>query len=213
MDDAGAVGVVDALGGAADHHDALLDGELAGDGAERLAVDVLHRDVDLAVDLADLVDPAHAIVIDPRLGARLADQPANPFWIIAVHELDRDLTAQPRIDREEDFAHAALAEEPDAEVAVPGDDREHRDVGRRRDGIDRGSLERRGGRWVGQQRLQALLRQLAALDEDRQRAALGGARLAGQGVGVLWGEQAFGDRDLQLHPVRITHHDHRTRGA
>jgi hypothetical protein len=104
-----------------------------GQGSDQLgqghAVDELHRDVDPAIDLVDLVDPAHVGIVDPGLGPGLADDPPRHVGVIAAHELDRDVAAEPEVAGQVDPAHAALAEEADRPVAIPRRHREALDHG------------------------------------------------------------------------------------
>src|SRR5213078_4508401 len=119
VEDARPVRLVDPESGLAEDHRRLLDGEPARQGAERLATDVLHGDVDLAADLADLVHLADALVAHPCLRAGLGDKPPDRVARVAAHELDGDVAVEPRIAGEEHLTHTALTEEAEALVAIP----------------------------------------------------------------------------------------------
>ena len=89
--------------------------------AEIFAVDVFHRQIRLAFDLAEIV---HAADIGMRDLARDADfivEAAEGGWIARGHfgqEFERHLLAEREIVRAIDFSHAAAAEERNDPVAI-----------------------------------------------------------------------------------------------
>ncbi len=101
-------------------------------GGERLALDQLHRDVQIPVDLANLVDRADVRVIQRGGGPSLAHQSSRGL-LVAVgglrQHLDRDVAIQSEIARTIDFAHPSGAQ-PANELIVaelpadPGADHE-----------------------------------------------------------------------------------------
>ena len=111
----------------------------AADAAERrrevLAVHVFHRQVEVTVDLADVVDAADVGVRDLARRPDLVVELREPDGIGADRvgqELQRDRLAEAEVVGAVDLAHAALAEEADdAEPSV-----EHR-TGREAAVIDR----------------------------------------------------------------------------
>jgi hypothetical protein len=79
---------------------------------QRLALQELHREKQLALFLADLEDLADAGVVDGGRGARLAPQPL-PGGLVGkrfVDRLDGDAPLQPLVQGQVDDAHAALSE-------------------------------------------------------------------------------------------------------
>ena len=89
---------------------------------EILAVDVLHREEQQAVGLADVVDAAD--VADARPGARVAHfvvelrEARRVVSQVVGQELQRDRLTEPEIVGAVDLAHAAAAEQPDDAVAA-----------------------------------------------------------------------------------------------
>src|SRR5688572_11807125 len=79
------------LGHVGDDGDLLFERHPPLGGAERLALDELHRDVRVAVRLADLVDLADVLVADSSLRSRLCEQPSNELGVVVEDELDRDV--------------------------------------------------------------------------------------------------------------------------
>ena len=71
----------------------------------------LHRDVQLPVLLADLVDLADVRMVDARRGAGLAPEALTRLGIVGERgqRLQRDRTFKPAVARGVDDAHAALA--------------------------------------------------------------------------------------------------------
>ena len=63
---------------------------LADELAERLSVDVLHRDERLPVLLTDEEDRHDVAVIEPRRRARLARETLPQLLVVATEQLDRD---------------------------------------------------------------------------------------------------------------------------
>ncbi len=109
--------------GGADRRERILDAQRAAGDAlgERRAGDVLHREVQPAVVLADEVDVRDVRVLDASLCARFADQPIAARGVVrgrGRQHLDRDRAIEREVGREVDLAHAARAEEAlDAVVA------------------------------------------------------------------------------------------------
>ena len=87
---------------------------------QRLAVQVLHRDVVRALGLAAVVDGDDVRVVQPGGGARLACEPLDELRVLVVaivQDLDRDLAVQVDVLGEEDARHAPRADA--ADDAVP----------------------------------------------------------------------------------------------
>ncbi len=93
-------------------------------GAQALAFDQLHRDVEVAFGLADLVDDGDVGVGDGGRPARLAKEALAGRGVAAGvrQQLERDSAAQRRVLGAVDDAHAPLAD--------PSEDAEVRDGGR-----------------------------------------------------------------------------------
>ena len=85
---------------------------------ERLALQQLHGDEQLAAVLADLVDLAHVRVVDARRGARLAPEALAGRLVGLGDRLDRDLAPEALVLGREDDAHAALPEPVEDAVAA-----------------------------------------------------------------------------------------------
>jgi hypothetical protein len=119
VDEAGGVGGVDrARHGREQGHD--LSPREAGDClVETDAIDVLHRDVGVALDLARLEHLANVRVIDPRLGASFAQQALALIRFAAMEDLHRREAHQRGIEDLVDRSHAAGSESGDHLVAVP----------------------------------------------------------------------------------------------
>ena len=95
------------------------------DAAERrreiLAIDVLHRQIELAGSLADVVYAAHVGMRDLTSGADLVVELCEPRRITAEilgQEFQRDGLAETQIVGAIDFAHAAATEEADDSIPV-----------------------------------------------------------------------------------------------
>ncbi len=94
----------------------LRDAELHA--VEGLAVEILHRDEVLTVDLADLVRLDDVRVIEASRDARLVHEHGNELGILGEvlpkplddGELAEARAERPRDDREEDVGHAAVTE-------------------------------------------------------------------------------------------------------
>ena len=92
---------------------------------EVLAVDVLHREEVLAVDLGDVVHPAHVGVRDLARGADLGEESVEALPVRrerARQELQRDGLAELQVVGAVHLAHAAAADQSDDAVAL-GEDR------------------------------------------------------------------------------------------
>ena len=87
---------------------------------QRLARDVLHGDERLAVVLADVVDGDDVRVLQPRREPRLALEALADVGVVDAQHLDRDEAIDGRIEREEERAHAALAEALADVIAIDG---------------------------------------------------------------------------------------------
>ncbi len=95
--------------------------EPAQDGAQVLAVDVLHRQEELAVGLADVVHATDVGVRDLPRHANLVAQACQRRRIVGEmggQELQRDRLAELQVVGAVDLAHAAPAEQPDDAVAL-----------------------------------------------------------------------------------------------
>ena len=96
----------------------------AGDArGEQLALDVLHRDEEAGLVLDQVVGHGDVRRAQQRGGLRLAHQARARFGVGVERggeELERDLTAEPRVFREVDLAHAAAAEAFDDAVLEDG---------------------------------------------------------------------------------------------
>ena len=98
---------------------------------ERLALEQLHRDEQLAAVLADLVDLADVRMIDARRRAGLAPEALARRLVAGQrgHRLERDGALEPLVARGVDDAHPALAElAHDGVVPDAGGQRFLRDV-------------------------------------------------------------------------------------
>ncbi len=97
--------------------DVLGLGGFQGPGSEPVtqagALHQLHREVHAAVGLSDVVDRGDVGVVDHRSRPRLADEPASPL-LVPRHglrqDLQRDLTAEPRVLGAVDDAHSPLSQ-------------------------------------------------------------------------------------------------------
>ncbi len=102
-----------------DWHGAALD-----DFGERLALDVLHHDVDAAVGrLAHFEDRADAWVVERRGSLGFPQQPAACIVILDLvrqEELDGDLAAELEVVGKIHLAHAAAAQQINQPVARRG---------------------------------------------------------------------------------------------
>ena len=144
--------------------------------AELLAVDVLHREEGVAVDLVDVVDAADV---------RMRHLPRHPHFAVQLHqprgivvdfrgqELERDRLRQLEIVGAIHLAHAAAAETPDDAVAAA-----EQGAGRKPpvvDGVRRREPAARRG--PGFQRRAA---GAAAIGLQARRAIVGGRRQPGE---------------------------------
>jgi thiamine-monophosphate kinase len=92
--------------------------------AAGVAFDELHRDEDLVLERADVVDDDDVRVRQARDRLRLAQRPLPPFEQrdagarLDPQQLDRHLAIQLRIVRGVDLAHAAAADQPEDDVAA-----------------------------------------------------------------------------------------------
>src|SRR5262245_41461085 len=82
-------------------------------------VDIMHGNVDLAVDFADLMDLADIGMVDARLRPRLLHEPQDQALIRAVDKLERYQAPKPAITTLIDRAHAAPAQKPEKFIALP----------------------------------------------------------------------------------------------
>jgi hypothetical protein len=94
----------------------LGDGQAPGPAdplLEGLALDVLEDDVRRRAVLADVDDPDDVRVVELRHGAGLAPEALELVGVgrdLAVHELDRDLALEDRVERAVDRRHPAVAD-------------------------------------------------------------------------------------------------------
>src|SRR5689334_7586037 len=99
--------------------DLVSKGQLALRLGQKLAVDVLHRDIGLALDLADLEDLADPGMLDARQGTRLLQEALLESLVLARDKLQRDDAQNPPIARLVDRPHPAMAQDAEELVAVP----------------------------------------------------------------------------------------------
>ena len=89
--------------------------------ADRLALDVLHHEVALAVGLALVVDPHEVLVLelgpDPRLALEPGDRP-RVVHPLGREDLQRHPAVQPGVPGQVDPAHPPLADQVEQDVAV-----------------------------------------------------------------------------------------------
>ena len=81
--------------------------------AQRAALDQLHRDVERAAFVADVVHRHDVRVVERRGGAGLALEALAAVCVrreLGPQALDRDLAPEPRVARAVDLAHASRAE-------------------------------------------------------------------------------------------------------
>ena len=79
---------------------------------ERLPFEQFHREVQRAVDFADVEHLAHVWMADRRRAARLAPEtpPGDVVEPVRANRLDRDPALQALVERLVDDAHAALTQ-------------------------------------------------------------------------------------------------------
>jgi hypothetical protein len=151
----GAMGFAQPERGGADHRERFVGVERAIRDAlgERLAGDVLHREVQPPGLLADEVDVRDVRVCDPCLRARLADHAIAARRIareVRREHLDRDRPIEREIGRQVDLTHPAGAErlvDPEvAELLARGE--RARSRGSRRAGGRGGDVGPRGDRGI-----------------------------------------------------------------
>ena len=102
-----------------DHQDLLLEREPLGNTLEGLTLDKLQRNVRATSDLTYLVDTTDVRVINPRLGARLTEEPCCHLRVCLQDELDRDDAIEATISGPIDQAHSTLTEEVKQLILVP----------------------------------------------------------------------------------------------
>ena len=125
------MGGLDRLRDLLHHHDPLFEREIRSRVLQRSPVDELHRNVGPTPHLADLVNPAHVVMLDLCVGTRLALKPVLLIGIVRVDELDCDLAAEAGIDGAVNEPHGALTEVVDDGVAIPVRDRIYEDTRQR----------------------------------------------------------------------------------
>jgi hypothetical protein len=111
VDDTAIVGMREGIGRFDTVSDGVFEGQrrALGNGA---AIDVFHREECTAGRVAHLVDRADVRVVQRGGRSRLAqDAGARRVAVGRVQQLDRDRPLERRIVRQEDRAHAAMAEE------------------------------------------------------------------------------------------------------
>ena len=92
-------------------------------GAQRLALEQLHRDEGLALVLAEIVDGDHVRAVELGHDLRLALE-ARPIVVAgarAVDHLQRDLAAERLLNGDVDLAHATAPERA-LDAVLPPDD-------------------------------------------------------------------------------------------
>ena len=110
---------MNSLGGIPDDQGALLEGEALRGRAQRLSLDILHRNVDLTVRFTDLKDLADAVVIHARLGPGLDQQAGGMVGAVAPDKLQCDPAGELSIGGQKNRTHPALAEESQRNEAIP----------------------------------------------------------------------------------------------
>ena len=115
VEDAGVVGLGQALGDLDGDLDRAHEVELAvgDDPADGPAVDILHGDEQVAVDLVDVVDLGDGRMRDGRGRAGLEEEPAPAFGVghqAGADHLEGDQAVETGVPGPVDDAHAALAE-------------------------------------------------------------------------------------------------------
>ena len=121
-----AVGGVQRLGHLAPNLGFLLEVQSGGPLRQRPAVNALHGDKGLSVQLAGFVDAAHAGMLQPGLGPGLAQQPVLARRAVAPQQLQGHFAAEHRVPGAVDYAHAPHAEHageheaPEAAPVQPG---------------------------------------------------------------------------------------------
>ncbi len=123
MNDAALVGIVKGHGDFPDQNGALAMQERphARRLAERLALDVGHRQVRDAIDLADVMNAADMGMVECCRRARLREEPLPNVRVgilIELRDLQRDGAVKLGIVGEVNAAHAALAQELDEPVTA-----------------------------------------------------------------------------------------------
>ena len=155
---------------------------------ERLALDELHGDVGPAVQLADVVHPAHVLVIDLGLHLGLAQEALGLRRVLRPQELQGDRALERKVVGAVHGAHPAVADQVADLVAIRS--------------TEGGRPARLGGRFSGgalhhlvQQPLRERLREQAGVqDRGQQRAP---ARLARLVVDLLLREVPLAQRVLE----------------
>ena len=126
MDDAALVGIAQPVGDLVDdvqlpdHRERHV---VSNQRAERVAIDVLHGDVQLPVVVADVVDRDDVGVLETARRLGLAHEAAAQVLAVDPEELERHVPIDDGVARQVQHTHAAFPEE--AFDFVPADDGGH----------------------------------------------------------------------------------------
>ena len=93
---------------------------LGGRDEQGLALDELHGDVGPPLQLADVVHPAHVLVVDLRLGLGFAQEALDQRGVVRPQELQGDRALERPVVGAVDRAHPAVADQVAELVAFPG---------------------------------------------------------------------------------------------
>ena len=110
MDDAGAVGRVDAFGHLGHDRQLFFKAEFGGQLPQIRAFDALHHQVGAAPMLADIEDLGHMRVFDPGLALGLGAKALQELLALVVQDLDRHQPPEGRVPSLENPSHPAGAE-------------------------------------------------------------------------------------------------------
>jgi hypothetical protein len=97
---------------------ALFDGKTITNDTQRLAVDVLHRNIWLAIHFARFVNATNVLVLNTRLRSCFAKETRPHVGVASFEEFQGDGTTKFCIDGAIDCAHPAFANELDAFVPL-----------------------------------------------------------------------------------------------
>ena len=124
VDETGLVGGVQRVGHI-DHDRRLLTHiREIGDLLDRTTGDVLHGDVGVPLDLADLVHRTQILVVHLCLNLGLAGKTSDLLGVVPTQKLERHVAAEARVAGFEHVAHPAAPNELHELVAIPIGDRE-----------------------------------------------------------------------------------------
>jgi len=115
-----AVGGVDGGGHGLHHGGEVLQAEVLPRGGQGPALDQLHGDEGLAVQLAHLIDLADVGMVDLGLVLGFQDEAAHAPRVVPGEELQGDLPLEDEVEGPVDPPHPALAQELEVRVVGPG---------------------------------------------------------------------------------------------